>query len=96
MKKPTKQTTEQEIEVYKQMVLIPHERGVDLVNPVTGKWRAVKSKHHGKWLITVSERLAQHFYFMQAFANVCKADSNLANLAKGVKVTKSADFVAHP
>lgn len=91
-----KRKDNQEIEVYKQMVLIPHQTGIDLVNPATGKWRAVKSKHQAKWLITVGEKLAQNYSFMQAFAELKKADNNLALPKRSVTVAKSVDFVAHP
>ena len=81
--------------VYKQMVIIPHETGVDLVNPVTGKWRTTKSVHAAKWHVGVSERMAKHFLFLQMFANNQKSYANLATPCKSDTVTKSVDF-AHP
>ena len=52
------------IEVYKGILLVPHKTGVDVVNPVTGKWRTAKSKHQAKWYVTLSARLHTQFSYL--------------------------------
>lgn len=48
---------------YKSCLIAEDERNgrVDIINPKTGKWMAVRSVRNAKWTITVWERLNAEF-----------------------------------
>lgn len=46
---------------YKNALLVQRKNGVDIVDPVTKKWKSAKSLHAAKWNLSVWQRLCREF-----------------------------------